>query len=229
LWHYQDPTVKHKKGLDMLKRTPTTEPLNPFASYQLGPLHPSLLSWSMIFLSDGSVGHFLYPDESLLPVGLLTDLRFLNGVVIGLEYSLFCLDDLLSNFAFLANRIFDSLGWDLRRGDYAEAVGYLLGTLSVLAEEEFEAEEDYLMASVGVHHLCYLVSLISIIPPVSGWQLGQALDKVRCANKRVVCAYCARLRSLRQAGMHGPEVQRLALHGYIPEPLEAKVSEGLAS
>jgi hypothetical protein len=211
----------------MLKRTSTTEPLNPFASYQLGPLHPSLLSWSMIFLSNGSVGHFLYPDESLLPDGMLTDPRFLEGVVFGLETAHFVLDDFFSNFAILANRLFHSLNRELCSPEnYVWAVGFHLGALSVLAEDEFEVEEDYLMASVGVHHLCYLVS---IIPPLPRLELFAALDEADHVNDRVVRAYRDRLRSLRQAGMHGPEVQRLALHGYISEPLEAKVSEGLAS
>jgi hypothetical protein len=211
----------------MLKRTPTTEPLNPFASYQLGPLHPSLLSWSMIFLSNGSVGHFLYPDESLLPDGMLTDPRFLEGVVFGLETAHFVLDDFLSNFAILANRLFHSLNRELCSPEsYVWAVGFHLGVLSVLAEDEFEVEEDYLMASVGVHHLCYLVS---IIPPLPRLELFAALDKADHVNDRVVRAYRDRLRSLRQAGMQGPEVQRLALHGYIPEPLEVTVLEGFVS
>ena len=200
----------------MLKYTCTTEPLtSASSSYALGPVDPSRVGWMGVTLSNGSQGRFLLPDEKLLPASILAEPRFALGLVEGLEGAdAFDWDVDPLTFALLANRVFGSLWREFTYGSYDWAIGWLLGTLSVLAED------DCLMALVGVSYLCYL---ISVVPPLTGSPLARALENADHANDEIVRAYRDRLRSLRDRGVPGPVAQRLALNGYKPADWELEL------
>ena len=184
-------------------------PSSRHVSYRLGLIDPSTLAPMTVDPLDAPCFKLLVPGPADLPTSLLIDPEFRLGAIVGyyaadLEAEL----EALSVFSPLSvtNWIWKDFYWNITH-DYSRAwlVGYLLGTLTSLAEV------NRALALVGIAHLSFLLALV---PPVAGYQLYRALNDARCLHSNALGAYRFAVRAYKEAGCDLSHAQRFALTGY---------------
>ena len=193
---------KHTSAVSVLPSSVTSYP------YAIGPIASERLAAMTVTLTDGSEEKLLVPDVSLLSSAILADKLFYDGVVSGLESpDMDILEPEYPGIAYRVNRLTRSFTWDLRHADadddcYAWMVGYLLGSLSSLAQE------DNLSARIGIAHLCYLMALVPNLPmPHVSPFLGDAFG----LSAQAVRDYRSAIKTLKANGMTFSQAQHAAL------------------
>src|SRR5579875_1843512 len=207
------------------------------SSYRLGLIDPATLVPVTIEPCDDGVFldlpsfSLLVPGPSLVLPSLLADLDFQRGATFG--YWSGDLDAELEEYGvaspakvanWVAFTFFDDL---LREASCAWTVGYLLGSLTCLAET------DQTLALVGIAHLCYVLALV---PALSLSVPFGVLHDAQFAHDQVIRAYREQVRVLRAQGMDFVPASRAALagpfalhpsvppvdHGQFPHTLDAQ-------
>lgn len=168
------------------------------ASYALGPLDESSLIESVTRSKCGENVRVWVPDPAHLPPALVEAEAFSEALSAGLMW-----EDWGETPASVANWVCGGFTWDLSHGgSYEWIVGWILGSLAVLAQEDWQ------LARVGMAHLCFLVSLV---PSRSHIGFHAALREARGVHGAVVKAYRSRVRALKEQGVGISQAWRLAL------------------
>jgi len=171
------------------------------SSYAVGPIDSVQVSTLQASLSDGQNISLLVPAH--LPLSVLAAPAFKEGCEWGYTESgseEWTIPQMVNEiYQTLREELDDEV--DLRF--YAWAVGFLLGSLTSLAET------DRILALVGMAHLCFLLSFIPLDSTLSWPPYG--LLRARFLHNHALKAYRAHVRTCREQGMSFSEAQRLAL------------------
>jgi len=167
----------------------------------VGPVDES----SVVRVAMRSEGGFdfvlVVPGPADLPASLVHASAFHEGAAIRYDWS----EGLDGTPVQLANTIYRDFRAELHRGgSYSWVVGFLLGGLAALAEENRQ------LALVGMAHLCFLVAHV---PDRSSPAFFRLLREVDCLHGAVLRAYRGRVRALKERGMAIEEAWRAALVG----------------
>lgn len=179
------------------------------ASYRLGLIDPRQVAPMLVEPVDAPAFKLLVPGPEHLPTSLLIDPEFERGAIVG--YGVADLEVEFSDLpvispAHVANWVYKSFDWDVCHGESrAWLVGYLLGALSSLAEN------DRALALVGIAHLSFILALVPSLPEPS---LYRALSDAGFCHDQSVRAYRSNVRAHKEAGCDLPMAQRFALADY---------------
>ncbi len=171
------------------------------AAYTLGPIDSATLCELQVRFDESHVFQLLTPGPDDLPVSLLADPDFRKGCLFGYGNS-----EGFASFSpvQLANYLHRDWCANLHAGDasYAWCAGHTLGLLSGIAEE------DRLLALVGIAHFCFL---LACVPHRSHPAFDRMLQEVSFLHNIALRAYRERVRALKAGGMAIEEAWRLAL------------------
>src|SRR5258708_3179610 len=168
-------------------------------SYALGPVNESSVG-RVAMRSEGGFDFVLgVLGAADLPLSLFHASAFHEGAAIGYEWS----EGLDGTPVQLANTIYRDFLAELHRGGtYSWVVGFLLGGLSALAEEDRQ------LAFVGMAHLCFLVAHT---PDRSSPAFFRLLHEVGHLHNAVLRVYRGRVQALKERGTAIEEAWRAAL------------------
>ncbi len=170
-------------------------------SYALGPIDESSLVRVAMRSERGFDFVLVVPGLADLPVSLSHALAFCEGAAAGYDYG----DGFAETPVQVANAVYRDFAVELHRGGtYSWIVGFILGCLAALAEEDRQ------LALVGMAHLCFLVAHV---PDRSRPLFSHLLHDVSHLHNAVLRVYRGRVRALKERGMAIEEAWRAALVG----------------
>ncbi len=184
------------------------------ASYRLGLIDPRSLAPMLIDPLDVPCFKLLVPGQEVF-ASLLIDPGFQDGAIWGYYDPEMC-----ETPAQVANWVWHELRSGLYDApdDRAWLVGFLLGSLSCLAET------NRLIALVGIAHLSFVLSLV---PPLLQPRLSRTLCKVGALHDTIVRAYRALVRDHKAQGLDFAAASHAALTGL--SHLHAPYADGSCS
>lgn len=166
-------------------------------SYTLGSLGESSLTAYGMRSDRGEEFSLLVPAQ--LPFSLMRATAFQDGAAFGYGYG----DEMGTTPIQVVNAVHrDFCGELCQGGTYAWIVGYLLGCLTMLAEN------DRRLALVGMAHLCFLVASV---PDCAHVAFSQALSDVEMVHNALVRVFRGRVRVFREQGVDWLQAQFQAL------------------